>query len=482
MYEGRAGGALAWSVALTLAVAPWLRGGTVVRFQPYLFIPVAFLLVCWLWAAWQARGAKQSYRLFKDPALWPGSLLLLVIAAQWYNAGQYAFFHPVKAIWTYTPPRLEWLPGAVTAAEALEYLRWFTPFVLLGLVMRSPFMHRQHHLLILQIVLLNAALLAILGILQVTAGGFAFWGLQHLTVYYFATFGYPNHAGAYFLLMTGLGLGLMVYQLRQRSARGLNYGYFLMYVPATLLVVVACLLSLSRASIIFVTLLLMAGLIWTTIEYWARWRPVQRLNYVLGLFVVSAFLVMGVSLVSQGRIHQEIQTLVRSDSNKVSSAANELLPEVRGALIGAAWGMWKDYPVYGVGAWGFRYRIHEYIAQSHLARPSGRANTHNDPVQFLAELGLVGFLPLVVFTALVGLRGLRHGRRWRHAAVGIPLLAVGMVFAHSLIDLPFRSPAVLYHWLALFALAPVLAPPLMRVSAQPHIEPQAPILEYHESN
>lgn len=481
MAGARAGFYLAWSVVLTVAIAPWLRGGTVVRFQPYLFIPLALLLGCWAWALWQEKQLVVRLRnSLKDPALWLGSLLLLVLAAQWYNAGQYAFFHPVKAIWSYTPPRVTWLPSAVTAPEALEYLRWFTPFVLLGLVMRSSLLNRQHRLLILQVLLLNGALLAVLGILQVTSGGFVFWGLQDLTVYYFSTFGYPNHAGAYFLLITGLGLGLMVYELRKDKHSNRQMVRLTLYTTATLLAVIGCLLSLSRASIIFVTLLLLAGLLWITIERWPKWQAVQRLNYMIGLLVAASFLFMGVSLVGKERIQDEMSTLVDGD-RKAETAANQLLPEVRGALIGAAWGMWRDHPWYGVGAWGVRYRIHEYIPRAHLARPSGRANTHNDAAQYLAELGLAGFLPLVGFVICVGARSLRHSRWWRHAALGVPLLALAMVGAHSMIDLPFRSPAILCHWLTLLALAPVLVQPLRSVHPSRLAQNPIQLLESDES-
>jgi O-antigen ligase len=89
----------------------------------------------------------------------------------------------------------------------------------------------------------------------------------------------------------------------------------------------------------------------------------------------------------------------------------------------------------------------------------GAANAHNDPAQFLAEFGLVGFVALAAI--LLGLggellrsagRAAKQGFSWRHDPLWVMGLAgLSITLAHSLIDLPFRCPAILYTWIVFAA-------------------------------
>ncbi len=55
----------------------------------------------------------------------------------------------------------------------------------------------------------------------------------------------------------------------------------------------------------------------------------------------------------------------------------------------------RDYPLFGVGGWGYRHYSMAYLAREkaeNTAQTVGGANVHNDYLQFLAERGAVGFL------------------------------------------------------------------------------------------
>lgn len=130
--------------------------------------------------------------------------------------------------------------------------------------------------------------------------------------------------------------------------------------------------------------------------------------------------------------------------------------EERRAQMGAAVRIWKDHPWFGVGGWGYRYFLGMYLDPVHWKwiKP-GKANVHNDPLQFLVEFGAVG-AGLMAGIAWVLAAPLRRSGTWRGHAVLLPLLGVGLVFLQSLIDLPFRCPAVLYTWLVILAALPVI--------------------------
>ena len=119
--------------------------------------------------------------------------------------------------------------------------------------------------------------------------------------------------------------------------------------------------------------------------------------------------------------------------------------------------MWQDHPAFGVGGWGFRYLLGWYIPsnQWHEIR-EGDANVHNDALQFLAEFGAVGS-GLMAATVLVLLVPALKERPWEKPLPLIVLLGLGATVVHSMIDLPFRSPAILYSWLAILAVLPVMA-------------------------
>jgi O-antigen ligase len=85
-----------------------------------------------------------------------------------------------------------------------------------------------------------------------------------------------------------------------------------------------------------------------------------------------------------------------------------------------------------------------------LLEGRGRANVHNDGLQFLAEFGVVGAGMLLAAGAFC----LRPFFRRRFPGGPVPffvMFGLAAVVAHSLLDLPFRSPAVMFLWCAMLA-------------------------------
>jgi O-antigen ligase len=72
----------------------------------------------------------------------------------------------------------------------------------------------------------------------------------------------------------------------------------------------------------------------------------------------------------------------------------------------------------------------------------GTANVHNDTLQFLAEFGLTGIIALGSAVGIQLYRVIRHPMR-RHGLYVFILLGLVLLYVHSMIDLPFRNPAVL---------------------------------------
>ena len=137
--------------------------------------------------------------------------------------------------------------------------------------------------------------------------------------------------------------------------------------------------------------------------------------------------------------------------------AHEL--DTRVFMVRAASQIWQENPWFGAGGWGYRHFL-PILALEHAARKLslGYANTHNDAMQFLCEFGIVGFG--FMLTALFAFAWpLLHQVRC-HPTPALALAGVGLlaVLLHSLIDIPFRSPGILYAWLAVCGVVPHAVP------------------------
>lgn len=129
-----------------------------------------------------------------------------------------------------------------------------------------------------------------------------------------------------------------------------------------------------------------------------------------------------------------------------AAATAALWPAVWRFQWGGRLGIWgpslaalADHPVFGVGAGAFAAGVDPY-------RLPGDARSvvfaHNDPLQGLVEMGLVGLAALAV--AAFTLRGassdpIRASKRSGAGALALGLAALG---AHALVDFPLHIPAV----------------------------------------
>jgi hypothetical protein len=113
-------------------------------------------------------------------------------------------------------------------------------------------------------------------------------------------------------------------------------------------------------------------------------------------------------------------------------------PVVAESLRRAAWEMFSDRPLFGWGIDSFSYLLPFYGSDLLLAENYERAGS--DILQILAETGLFGFVPpLIFFCFLVGryLRG-RHNIQLSNQL----LTGLTVVLVLAFVDSPFMSPAV----------------------------------------
>lgn len=99
------------------------------------------------------------------------------------------------------------------------------------------------------------------------------------------------------------------------------------------------------------------------------------------VFHGRAFGLYSASIVQKPELDQSFQANIADDAI-----------DVRGLYWGVAWQMFKDKPVFGLGAGQYSYEFEKYLGYSYFAK---LPNTHNIFLETLAEFGIIGLLALL---------------------------------------------------------------------------------------
>lgn len=418
------------------------------------------------------RRTRQAF--LRDPLVYVSLALGLLLLVQWANGGRGLAVDAKLGAPTPLPFPFPRLPGCVDRSDTRQLLYWFPPACVLVLAVRHGITRRGRRLL-LHLLVWNGGLLALFGVVQNLSGTQALFWMTPLSGHFFASFGYPNHAGAYFALTGGVGVALFSQAAADSDNEVLGRSWLLL--PAIALCTTGVWWSHSRAAILLLTGLLLAALVYMLGYVWRRLGWGGRIQMSMGgLAALTAGLLLYYVAFPANPVRQKMSTIDWSSCGAVASSVTS-----RWCLVPVAAAIWHDHPWFGVGGWGYRDFVTQYVAKTEWPRYlwNGAANVHNDAVQFLAEHGVVGLGLILALAALTLLPLLRALWRTRHdalieinedrlwlfrapPAVLIALAAMACTGLHSLVDLPFRCPAVLFAWLLIPACLPALLPAAVR--------------------
>ena len=471
-------------VAIVVSTLVWLFGGVradvLADVAPWLLLFLAQAILIFP----QKHTSETTYEarervwsaLKKDPLVWTALGLIALLAIPFVNNGLC-----VNCDWQLVAqgvdpePPVKFLPFCVNRADHYNVFLWFALALSCLVVTRHALVRRGKRLL-LNLVVWNGFVLALVAFLQVAtdAIGPLWQPLRHAghgTSTFFATFGYTNMAGDYFVFLFGMAIALWrdhnIEQDRQQKSsqapseqnrHRLFWKRHLALVPAGVFYF-AAISTLSRSAIILANVILIIGFVHSLVDitkHMHRKDKVKKGTVAVAVLGLLAFFAV-VSMPND--VQKELDTL---DTDGVLSRVTG-----KGEYHGrVATQLWRDHMLFGCGGWGYKHFCTSKMTPEelkHLQRTGG-VNVHNDYLQFLVEHGFIGF---VLITALVVLLLAPLGRAWRRlvraarfadkksapakpvqifalpAPAFLLLLPLLATFIHGFGDCPLRSPAVL---------------------------------------
>ena len=408
-------------VFLTLGASAWLRGGT----QTPMMLPTIPWLLALLFEVLLFFPQRHGYestiaarqrawrRLGKDPLLYVTiAFLLVVMVVPFLNRGLCLICdYPTIMAGASPDPRIPFAPFCVDAAGHFNVVLWFVPALTAMLAARHALSSRGKRVL-MEMISWNAAALAVLGFIQQATGAKApFWAEGGASSVFFASFGYPNMAGAFFVMAFAFSIGVWLTRVsevaalppvdktqslkQQKLHRWLRAHYPL---AAAMLNLFAVLSTLCRAAMI--NLLVLASIAFLYFEFSLLFSRSDRaknvkkaaVGFAWGILVVISLFIFGPKDWTR-----ELDTVTSRAVLDRVSGKGQYHSRVAVAIL-------KDHPLFGVGGWGYKHFCRSYMTKEELSQmqTQGGANVHNDYLQFLCEHGIVGFgLLVAIFLLLV---------------------------------------------------------------------------------
>ena len=409
-------------VFLTMAAFSWIYGGS--RTAPLLTI------MPWLWAfAFEVllffpqrrpyedviSARKRAWRgLARDPVFYFTLVFLAVILIPFVNPGLCPTCdYPAILKGADPKPLVPFFPFCVNRMEHYGVVQWFVPSLTAMLAARHA-LSRAGKRMLMEMMVWNSAILAVCGFLQQGTGAEAiFWGEKKAPDQFFSTFGYVNMAGAYFTMMFAFSIGLWQHRVvetvewaretagdkkspREKTLiRWIRSHYAL--VPAALNFF-AVLATLCRAAIMCTAILALVAFLYYEVSLiFSRHDRARRIKGAAIAAVGGIVFLVVASVFAPKDLGKEIDTISSLGVLDRVSGKGQYHTRVATEIF-------KSYPLFGVGGWGYKHFCMSYMTDEELKhiQSSGGANVHNDYMQFLCEHGGVGLGCLIgIFICLL---------------------------------------------------------------------------------
>ena len=333
------------------------------------------------------------------------------------------------------------LANATNGRVVLQSLALVVVFSLFYLVTVNFVRRKEDVNLILYSLLASAFLASLYGLLQylgVMRGAQGGHGLNEVI----STMGNRNYLGG-FLAYLLFPVTILIVRLKSRILRSLAIGLIAFsFGTVMLLRQTGTIVGLVAGAIAFIVA-------------WAIFRPVDPIKknriWLIALLVVLAFTFLVEA--PSGPLNSVVGLSASSSGSWISRVWAHNAGKTRSWDWWVGWEMFKDHPLLGVGLGNYKLNFVPYKADF-LATPQGKsydfyipraAQAHNDYVQVVAEMGILGIITLLSILVMLPLFFWLRLRANTDEGDRLDLILLGsgiVVFlVHALFSFPAHLPA-----------------------------------------
>jgi len=437
---------LEWIVLLHVGIflvwTTWGFGGAAEWMRP-LFAWWGSIGLLFTLTAVQDREARREGRL--RPLLWLGPLAAFnaLVIAGCLNPSFIEVQYGAETLLVNSGGR-PWLPSSARPGLALNALWLFDAIWIscynLALVIRQRRALRG----LLLVAATNAFVLAVFGTIQKLSGatGLYFGTVESPQKFFFASFVYHNHWGAFVVLMLATCLGLAWHFGRRRESRDFFHSPVFGGMVVMLFLAATVPLSTSRSCTLLVVVLLSA-----TFLHWIAQLARRRRQFKESIALPLAGAVLAIALAGTGVwfvARESIVARIAKTREQLDDMRERGSVGSRGVLYHDTWRMAKDKLWFGWGMASYPYVFTLYNSQKSIDRlPVFYRDAHSDWLQSAAEHGLVGSALL----ALCAMVPLFRVRRHLGSALSSYLLGgCGLLLLYAGVEFPFGNVAVVLSW------------------------------------
>ena len=403
---------------------------------------------------------RHNFHFPKTP-LFFASILSVYIFIQFLNPELEQEWQIGLRIWVLTPLSFHsWLPSSIKSSFSdMSPIR-----VLLLMTMTFFFGVAQYHInikyqkrVVLPVLVLLSSLISLVGLIQLVLASRNILGLFNAADeglgLFFGTFLYKNHAAAYLNLGLACSLAcLLKPSPPSRKTRSSPNGLFLLL---SFLILSGIIFSGSRFGFLC-SLGILGSALPIFYKKYLHLRIVKATPFAAFVFFAILSLIACYSLLA-GRKEVSHLTTINTD------IVNEISYKQRILTYESGLKMFLEKPIFGWGAGNFRHGFRQFQdleseeSKTHLPHVKKREqiyfwqHAHNDYLEYLIELGVVGTLILFSIPGYLFWMILRS-KRWKEPVPLILLVGLATTMIHALIDFPFRNPAVMLFWFGILVL------------------------------
>lgn len=438
---------LEWAVLTHLGIflvgTTWAFGGAADWLRPILAWWGSLGVLLTLTAV-QDRDARRDGWMRPLLWLWPLALFNVLVVAGSFNPSFREFIVDGSTILVPQEARAG-LPSSARPALALNALWLFDAIWISTLNLTLVIRQRRALRGLLLLLVANACALAVFGSVQKLshATGLFFDTVPSPQLFFFASFVYHNHWGAFIVLMSAACLGLVWHYAKRSESRGFFHSPAFSGLVLLLFMAATAPLSTSRSCTALIALLLSVAF-----GHWL-WRLAQKRRKfkesvavpLLGACAAVVLAGAGVWYVARDTITARLAT-TREQLGEIRARGDV---GARGELYRNTWQMAQARPWFGWGMASYPHVFTLYNTRESVDRlPVFYRDAHSDWLQALAEHGFVGTLCLGL-CGVVPLLGLRR-RHWFNALPFYLLVGCTLILLYAWVEFPFGNVAVVLTW------------------------------------